>query len=87
MDDGRIVGHVGRQSKARIEWYPCVRAVLLVPSPPSSGERVRVRGPSGEITSTKREAKSEEEPLTLALSPPRRGARGPEKRQDKKSIT
>ena len=57
----------------------------LVPSPPSSGERVRVRGPSGENASNFKSSKTEpsttsdtasEAPLTLTLSPRRRAGEG-----------
>ena len=45
------------------------RSSSLVPSPPSSGERARVRGPNGDDA-----CQSEtEEPLTLTLSPQSRG--------------
>ena len=56
-----------------------------VPSPPSSGERVRAGGPDVTETSHREphldgstDEEESEEPLPLTLSPPRRGARGPE---------
>ena len=60
---------------------PSEAFLTLVPSPPSSGERARVRGPNEERAVSKPVAKMEaaktEEPLTLALSPDQRsvGAR------------
>ena len=45
------------------------RSSSLVPSPPSSGERARVRGPNGDDACQSKT----EEPLTLTLSPQSRG--------------
>ena len=58
------------------------RAATVVPSPPSSGERARVRGPDGDDAHPLNPAHSfpsdnppaaEQEPLTLTLSPQSRG--------------
>ena len=47
--------------------------VSLVPSPPSSGERARVRGPNGENALSKPEAKAEETPHPNPLPSKARG--------------
>ena len=52
----------------------CQRAVSSpVPSPPPSGERARVRGPSGEETLTKQKTKAEETPHPNPLPSKARG--------------
>ena len=89
--EGQGLRTEGQGTEDDVASVPARRAATVVPSPPPSGERARVRGPIGDDAlplerasssapqpSTIHYQPSAESPFTLTLSPPRRGARGPE---------